>query len=84
MNEEVAQCRNCHMTLKGKPYYMGGDAYHPKTNKKVPVNFYGGFVCSSDCDYRASIKMESSFPGAGEAEFLSSQAISKYRNNWKK
>lgn len=61
--EEVATCRGCGKELKGKPYYMGGTAYHPRTNERCKVNFYGGFVCSDKCDKRASYELEASMPG---------------------
>lgn len=61
-NEEVVECRGCRRVLKGKPYYMGGSAYHPVTNERCKVNFYGGFVCSDECDKRANYEQESSFP----------------------
>jgi hypothetical protein len=62
-NEEVAICRGCKKVLKGKPYYMGGSAYHPRTNERCKVNFYGGFVCSDECDKRANYELERSMPG---------------------
>ena len=53
MIEEKAECRGCEMELIGKPYYLGGQARHPKTNKLCEVSFYGGFVCSVDCEREA-------------------------------
>jgi hypothetical protein len=62
-NEEKATCRGCNKELNGKPYYMGGQAYHPRTNERCKVNFYGGFVCSDECDKRANYDHEASMPG---------------------
>lgn len=61
--EAVAVCRGCGRNLKGKPYYMGGEAYHPKTNERCKVNFYGGFVCSEQCDIDAAVELERTMPG---------------------
>lgn len=33
MNDEKATCRWCKRELRGKPYYMGGQAYHIFTRK---------------------------------------------------
>lgn len=60
---EKATCRCCGKALIGKPYYMGGHAYIPKTMELVKVNFYGGFVCSKICDEQASLDLERTMPG---------------------
>ena len=60
---DTAECRGCGKTLSGKPYYTGGNAYDPVTGKQAKVNFYGGYVCSRECDYRASLALEQSMPG---------------------
>lgn len=78
---EVAYCRYCNRALNGAPYYMGKSAYDPKTGEKCKINFYGGFVCSQQCDYNACIDQESSF-GAGIARTLSSPARNHYNKNW--
>lgn len=79
---EVARCRNCHAELIGKPDYAGGTAYHPVTKERCPRNFYGGFVCSEDCDRKVLFEMESSMPGAGIARTLSTFAQRSLRDNW--
>lgn len=81
-NKESAKCRGCGMVLKGKPYWAGGAAYHPRTNERCPTNFYGGFVCSEQCDVRACREQEESMPGAGPARHLSSPAKNQIRSNW--
>jgi len=83
MSDKNATCRNCGKILNGKPYHLGGHAYHPETKEKCKVNYYGGFVCSESCDRRASLDLESSMPGAGEAKSLSSQASISIMNNWR-
>lgn len=41
----------------------GGRAYDIVTGKEVKKNYYGGFVCSYTCDFRASLELEQSMPG---------------------
>lgn len=65
MSEETATCRGCGIVLDGKPYYMGGSAYHPRTRERVLTNFYGGYVCSQSCDRNAAMDLEASMPGSG-------------------
>ncbi len=57
---ETAECRGCGMKLKGKPYHLGGPAYHPKTNEMCNVSFWGGFVCSDACDRESDQRQERS------------------------
>lgn len=81
--EEVATCRGCGKILNGKPYYMGGQAYHPKTNERCKVNFYGGFVCSQECDKQASLELERTMPGhTANQSSLSCQALADWKKNW--
>lgn len=84
MSDEVASCRGCGMLLRGKPYYMGGSAYHPVTGERCPANHYGGFVCSRSCDIRASRELENSMPGHinDPNSRLSSYAQERIRRNW--
>jgi hypothetical protein len=69
--------------LDGKPYHLGGTAYHPDTGERVPVNFYGGYVCSYHCDVSACLELSSSIPGAGPARFLNSHERQRVNDNWK-
>lgn len=82
--DEVATCRGCRRILNGKPYYMGGAAYHPETKERCPSNWYGGFVCSRQCDVRASEELEFSMPGCRwyPGAQLSSCAAESIRRNW--
>lgn len=84
MNKEIATCRGCGKILKGKPYYMGGAAYDPETNQSCKVNFYGGYVCSENCDLKSSREQEGSMPGniMSKGNSLSSCAQSHLKNNW--
>ena len=83
MTDETAMCRNCRRKLLGRPYYCGGRAYHPETGYKCPSNYYGGFVCSENCDRAVLFEMESSFPGSsGRAYSLSSGAAKRLKDNW--
>jgi hypothetical protein len=82
-SEEHAVCRGCGLVLRGKPYYMGGRAYHPRTDKQCPVNHYGGFVCSEECDRRASLEQERSMPGHGNSQMsIGSFARESLNRNW--
>lgn len=63
--EETATCRGCGRKLIGKPYWAGGQAYHPETRERAKVNSYGGFVCSYRCDVKAALELEQSMPGHG-------------------
>ncbi len=80
---ERATCRGCGRILSGKPYYMGGRAYHPETGERCPSNHYGGFVCSRSCDFRASLELERSMPGHGDGQQrLGSFARESLERNW--
>ncbi len=59
---EVATCRGCGKQLRGEPYYKGKPAYLDN-GERAKVCFYGGFVCSEACDYRACSDLESTMPG---------------------
>lgn len=80
--DEVATCRGCGIVLRGKPYYMGGSAYHPRTGERCKVSHYGGFVCSHSCDYRSSVHMLDSMPGCAGATRPSCYAMEQIRRNW--
>ena len=80
---EVATCRGCGMILRGRAYWFGGQACHPKTGEQCRINYYGGFVCSKTCDWNASMRMATSMPGArGKATTLDTFALEGYRRNW--
>lgn len=82
-SDEHAVCRGCGMVLKGKPYWAGGSAYHPRTNERCPVNHFGGFVCSEDCDRKASLEQERSMPGHGYKQQTLGQAeAASLKRNW--
>lgn len=84
-NEAKAICRGCKKILNGKPYYMGGHAYHPDTNERCKVNFYGGFVCSENCDRNASLELERTMPGhTASQSSLSTMAHEHLKKNWSK
>lgn len=84
IKNETAVCRGCGKALIGKPYHLGGGAYHPKTMESCPVNQYGGYVCSYQCDKIASEQLEGSMPGAGNCKTLSVYAQQSLRRNWPK
>lgn len=83
MSDQVATCRHCGQTLRGKPYYTGGSAYLPlPKGGRAPVNYYGGFVCSRSCDYRTSLELEQSMPGHNGQQRLGDQALARVNSNW--
>lgn len=77
-----AVCRGCGQVLNGKPYHMGGHAYHPETGKRCPSNHYGGFVCSRQCDWKASVEQLDSMPGCMGARRPSCCAMATINRNW--
>ena len=68
MADEQATCRACGVVLRGKPYCYGGIAFNIMTGEQAKVNHYGGYVCSRECDFRASLALERSMPGHGSEQ----------------
>lgn len=71
--------------LVGKPYHLSTDllAYVPgKPERCAKINYYGGFVCSEACDYRASLEMHQDMPGCGTATKPETAAMQRIRKNW--
>ena len=60
-----AKCRGCGKALKGTAYHLGGPAYDPVTGKQVKVNFYGGYICSDNCDRTVCLTMSASIDNVG-------------------
>jgi hypothetical protein len=82
-SDEHAVCRGCGLVLKGKPYWAGGQAYHPRTGKQCPANHFGGYVCSEQCDYRACLEQERSMPGHGDKQMsVGSYCRESIQRNW--
>lgn len=80
---QTATCRGCGRILQGKPYHLGGIAYHPETGERAKINHYGGFVCSRSCDFRASLALEQSMPGHDSRQVrLGSFAQESLDRNW--
>lgn len=80
---ETATCRGCGRALRGKPYYMGGAAYLPETNERAKVCFYGGYVCSRQCDVRACLDLEQTMPGHGYGQQRPGTfAMERIDRNW--
>jgi len=81
--DENATCRGCGMILRGEPYYRGKPAYHPETGERCKVNYYGGFVCSRQCDFNSSLRLEQSMPGHGSQQrTLDSYSRKRLNSNW--
>lgn len=66
-SDEHAVCRGCGKVLRGEPFYKGGQAFLPIPGRSIRAltNFYGGFVCSRECDWRAALDLEQTMPGHG-------------------
>lgn len=85
---EGAKCRGCGRALFGKDYCFGGRAYVPNaagecTYREAKRNYYGGFVCSRDCDFRASLELERSMPGHDwHQKHLGQSAQRSLESNW--
>lgn len=80
---EKATCRWCRRELRGDAYMYGGRAYHPETGEECPHNYYGGFVCSRGCDFRASLALEQSMPGHGAGQKrLGQDSQRRLERNW--
>jgi len=66
-SDEKAVCRGCGRELIGKPHYQGGNAYVPRPDGRIGEQaretFYGGYVCSRECDVRTSLELERTMPG---------------------
>lgn len=78
-----AVCRGCGKVLRGKPYGFGGSAFDPETGKEAKRNHYGGYVCSRQCDFNASLELERSMPGHGASQkTLGCYAQRKLELNW--
>lgn len=81
--DEQATCRGCGRALKGHAYWTGKLAYIPETNEQARANFYGGWVCSRDCDVRASLELEQTMPGHGYGQQTPGCfAMERIRRNW--
>lgn len=81
---DKATCRGCGLELIGKPFHLSdGTAYTPRTMKRCPVNHYGGFVCSEQCDREVSAGMLRSMPGCGDATGLDCYARKSLADNWR-
>lgn len=82
---EKATCRYCKKELVGKSYHTGNMyAYDPKTREPAKINYYGGFVCSLQCDFNASLELERSMPGHGSGQkTLGCGSGPHHINNWK-
>jgi hypothetical protein len=81
-DEEPARCRWCRAVLHGRAYQFGGPAFLKLGGKEAPVNYYGGYVCSRSCDYRACLELEGSMPGHGGQTRPGTEAMRSIEANW--
>lgn len=82
---DTAVCRGCGRELRGKPYHLGGLAYLPLEmgGGQAKRNFYGGWVCSRQCDFNSSLRLEQTMPGHGyDQTRLGSFAQQHFDSNW--
>ena len=82
-----AVCRGCGKLLHGSPYFKGGSAYVMNATggykHRARSNYYGGWVCSRECDYRASLELEQSMPGHGYSQARpGTEAMRRIESNW--
>lgn len=83
--ETQAVCRGCGKHLHGSPYFKGGHAsvwIDEKYSHEAKVNYFGGWVCSRSCDYRASLELEESMPGHGGQRSLSPEVMARIEGKW--
>lgn len=85
--EDRATCRNCSRVLIGRNYCYGGRAGIPGADgrylREAPTNYYGGFVCSRSCDYRACLDLERSMPGhSWSQQSIDGRALAAVNSNW--
>lgn len=81
--DSQAVCRGCGKHLDGSPYFKGGRAYDPVTRKQARFNYYGGHVCSRECDFRASLELEQDMPGHGWTQKRPGrEAMARIESNW--
>ena len=55
---DKATCRGCGRELDGAPYYTGKPAYFPETGAPAVAHYFGGWVCSANCDIRVFDEMK--------------------------
>lgn len=82
-----AVCRGCGQRLNGSPYFKGGAAYVPRADgsngPQAKSNYFGGWVCSRECDYRASLELERDMPGHGHKQRQPGrEAMARINANW--
>lgn len=83
MGDRVVQCRGCRKVLNGDGS-QGSSVYDPTTKKDSKWNYYGGWVCSRQCDYNSSLELERSMPGHMGQRDLSpgSPSYKSIQKNW--
>lgn len=71
------------MELRGSPYFKGGLAYLPlPKGDSVKACYYGGWVCSKECDTRACRELEESMPGHGWGSGISREIRKRLDQVW--
>lgn len=69
--DDKARCRGCHRQLDGHPYYTGKPAYLPETGRQALSHYFGGWVCSANCERRVFEDMkQSGVWGSTEARLM--------------
>lgn len=80
---ETAVCRGCGRKLIGKPAEMGEPAFMPITLERVPRSYYGGFVCSANCERKVMKSVGGSMPGRGGNTYrMDSLELAAFRRVW--
>lgn len=78
---EIATCRGCGKALRGEPYYKGKPAFL-ENGRQAKTCHYGGFVCSYDCDYQATLELEESMPGHAGQKRLDPNFAARLSRKW--
>lgn len=78
-----AECRGCGRPLAGAAYHLGEAAPVLESGERARRCWYGGWVCSRECDESACARLESSQPGSGGGRgALSGDARRQIAINW--
>jgi hypothetical protein len=81
---KTCNCRGCGKLLNGDGSQMSAVS-DPDTNLPAKLNYYGGWVCSRQCDYNSSLRLEQSMPGhTGQTRLsLGSSSYKSIEENWR-
>ncbi len=76
----VTECRHCRSVLHKRS--ASSEAFVPGTTDNAKRNYYGGWVCSRECDYKACIAMEVSWGARRQSCCPNKPAMERIEFNW--